>query len=542
MKKFFGIAVVLLFGIVATLDLLHPGFAVTHDGQDHIARIANFYLNLEQGIFVPRWAANLNWGYGHPILEFLYPFPSYVASFFHFLGFSFIDSTKFVYILAMIASGFSMYIFTKSLWGEKAGVVSGILYMYTPYRFVDLYVRGDIGEHVAFVFVPLVLWGMYLLFQKQNLTRLTWNAIFLALLILSHNAVALMVVPLIILYGLYLTWQKKWDKKVSLYLFGGFLFGFLLSSFFWVPALLEGQYTLRNIVTKGEYVTRFVTVSQLLYGSWNYGQSGMFTVQLGIVNWVLLITGAVLSIKLWKKEKVLSIFAAGLVVYTAVALFLMLSQSNFLWSKILLLQNFQFPWRFLAIPVVTTAILGGFTVYMVPKKMQIPTVVVISLVVFLLSLPMMHAKAFEQKDESFFTGIYDSTTDTGESSPIWSIRFMLHRFGKPMDVISGDAQITPEKRLITLHTYTIASQGTTRLLENTLYFPGWRVTVDGKPVVVQFQDPQYRGLMTFDVPNGTHEVAVVYNESKIRILGDVLSVIGIVSLIVLFAIKRNKNV
>ncbi|HSD98839.1 MAG TPA: 6-pyruvoyl-tetrahydropterin synthase-related protein [Patescibacteria group bacterium] len=540
MKKYFSILIVLLFGIVATANLLHAGFAVTHDGQDHIARIANFYLNLQEGIIIPRWAANLNWGYGHPILEFLYPFPSYAASFFHFLGFSFINATKFVFVLSMIASGLTMYFFAKTVWGEKAGIVSGVLYMYAPYRFVDLYVRGDIGEHVAFVFIPLVLLGMYTLSQKSTVSKLSWTAISLALLILSHNAIALMVVPLILLYALYLSWQKKWNKKLMLFLGGSMLFGFLLSCFFWVPALFEGQYTLRNIVTKGEYVTRFVTFSQLLYGQWNYGQTGEFSVQLGITEWIMFVVSAFFTIKFWKKEKALSLLAFGLIVSTIVAIFFMLPQSNFLWSKILLLQNFQFPWRFLAIPVVTTAILGGYVVRCMSSKYQTGVVVLVLFSVLLLSIPIMHAKAYMQKDESFFTGIYNSTTDTGESSPIWSVRFMLHRFDKPLEVISGSAKIIQESRLVTRHTYTVSSQGKSRLLENTLYFPGWRIKVDGRPVAVQFQEPKYRGLMTFFVADGTHEVVVSYHESKIRVIGDTLSLIGIFSLVGLLFITRKK--
>lgn len=542
MKKYISFIIILLLGLITVVDLLHSGFAVTHDGQDHIARIANFYLNLQQGIIVPRWAANLNWGYGHPILEFLYPLPSYIASFFHFFGISFVDSVKLVYGLAMIASGMAMYVFVKSLWGEKSAIIAAILYMYAPYRFVDLYVRGDIGEHVAFVFIPLVLWGMYLLFQKTTIGKMIWTAVFWALLILSHNAIALMIVPGIIAYGLYLAWEKKWNKKTVIFLCGSIVLGFLLSSFFWLPALFEGQYTLRNIVTKGEYVSRFVSFGQLIYGQWNYGQTGQFTVQLGILHWVMLLTGCFFFIRLWKKKSQESIFVGGLIVYTLAAIFLMLPISNFLWSKILLLQNFQFPWRFLAIPVVTTSILGGYFIKQVSNGYKLVSIAVIVFLLLLFSIPMMHARAYEQKDESFFTGIYSSTTDTGESSPIWSIRFMGQRFDKPMNVIAGSAEIATENRFVTLHSYTVAAQGRTRLLENTLYFPGWRITVDGKPVVVQFQEPKYRGLMTFFVPDGTHEVVVSYHESKMRILGDILSIGGVICLIALVIFAKTKKI
>src|SRR5512143_3061861 len=97
-------AVLILVSFIPLLWLLHPGLPVTHDGPDHVARIANFYQSLSEGNIVPRWAANLNWGYGHPILMFLYPIPSYVASVFHFMGFPYIDSTKLVLGLSFIAS------------------------------------------------------------------------------------------------------------------------------------------------------------------------------------------------------------------------------------------------------------------------------------------------------------------------------------------------------------------------------------------------------------------------------------------------------
>ena len=103
----------IFISIIPVLSLFHPGLPVTHDGQDHVARIANFYQNLSEGNIIPRWAGNLNWGYGHPILEFLYPLPSYLASLFHFLGFTLVDSVKIVFGMSFVLSGIAMYIFIK---------------------------------------------------------------------------------------------------------------------------------------------------------------------------------------------------------------------------------------------------------------------------------------------------------------------------------------------------------------------------------------------------------------------------------------------
>ena len=145
-KIFFIPFVIVLISIVPLLDLFHPGLPQTHDGQDHVARIGNFYQNLSEGNIIPRWAANLNWGYGHPILMFLYPLPSYMASLFHFLGFSLIDSTKIVFGMAFLLSGLTMYLWVQSFLGKNAGIVASVLYMFAPYRFVDLYVEAQLAS------------------------------------------------------------------------------------------------------------------------------------------------------------------------------------------------------------------------------------------------------------------------------------------------------------------------------------------------------------------------------------------------------------
>ena len=69
-----------------------------------------------------------------------------------------------------------------------------------------------------------------------------------------------------------------------------------------------------------------------------------------------------------------------------------------------------------------------------------------------------------------------------------------------------------------------------RIIVNTLYFPGWQVLVDGYPVEIQFQDPSWRGLMTFNVSAGEHQVVVKFGETRLRMFADVISLVGFVVL------------
>lgn len=527
-----------LLSILPLLDFFHPGLPVTHDGQDHVARIANFYRNLQEGVFIPRWAANLNWGFGHPILMFLYPLPSYIASLFHILGFNLIDSTKLVFIASYILSGLTMYVWLKSFLPRHSAFVGGLLYVIAPYRFVDIYVRGDIGESVAFVFPPLLFYFLVKMSQKRSYWYFAGGALTLAALILAHNAVSIIFLPVIFFYLLYLFLINRFRKYFILNILLLILTGFMLSAFFWVPAFFEGKYTLRDIITKGSYLHNFVGYLQLVYGAWSYGGSGQFSVQVGVVQWVMTIMAGIFIFEKNEKEYKRFLYG-GFFIFFLCALFLMIPYSQFIWDRVSLLQKFQFPWRFLSLCVFVTALFGAWIVSFIPKQHQTSAVIIILVSLLFFNKDYWHARTFLHKPELFFTGIYNSTTDTGESAPIWSVRFMEHQPRAHIEVISGKVDVIQEAAHTSVfHSYVISTSSKIRLRENTLYFPGWSVTVDGIKVPIQFQDPQNRGVDTFFVAPGKHIVKLSFVETRLRLIADGISTVGLCLLAIFFILKK----
>lgn len=532
--------IVSLLSLVPLVALLQPGLPLTHDGQDHVIRTANFFQNLLEGNIIPRWSANVNYGFGHPILIFFYPLPYYVSSFFHILGFSFIDSTKLFFGITYILSGWTMYLFVKELFGKKEGVVSAVLYLMAPYRFVDLYVRGAIGEHASFLFPPLILFFILRLAKTMKMRYLIGIALSLAGLILCHNATSLMFLPFILFFMLYKLRDVK-EKKKYLVLSGlAIVLAFGMSAFFWMPAMLEAKYTLRNIVTKGEYAHHFVDPVSLIQGAWNYGGSGEFSVQIGYVHIFFLITSFVLfCISLTKRKK--DLLLLGLILYSMFAIFIMFPTADVFWKKLLLMQNFQFPWRFLSILVFTTAVLGGLVIRKIQiKYQQLATVLCVVFLLFI-SKDFWSAKDYIVQPDTFFAKVQRTTTnDTGESSPIWSVRFMEERPNGPVEIIDGTAQIQLLKRSIAKHSYGIQVKERARIRENTLYFPGWYVYIDGKQSQIEFQDPKNRGIMTFFVEKGEHNIDIIFQETKLRKLADILSIGSVMSIVffMLLGVKK----
>lgn len=546
---------ILLLIIVAgfpLISLLHPGLPITHDGQDHVARIANFYQSLREGNIVPRWAGNLNWGYGHPILMFLYPLPSYIASLGKFIGFSFVDSTKLVFAVAYIASVFGMYLWISAQWGKTAGLLSAVLYGYSPYRFVDLYVRGAIGEHVAFAVIPFTFLMIFRVFKEYEknrtygffpLTSIIMLSVVLALLILSHNAISIMVLPVICMYVVCLF--IRLDRKPGIrFLFSialGLAGGFALSAFFWIPAYFEGKYTLRDIVIKGEALKRFVPWHAFVYSPWNYGTGEEITKELGIFPWISIAVLVYDYMRIKRKEYMW--FYSVCILTIVISIVLMTSVSSYIWTKLSFLQTFQFPWRFLTLTTLGVAAGGGVAAGRLldtVKKNEFKSGILIIIVLFsfVSTWYMWHPKSYEFKPESFYSGIYDGTTDTGESSPIWSVRFMEHRPSAPIEIIQGNANVIPIYRTTTTRRYTVQAESSVRLVENTLYFPGWNIYVDGANIDIQYQDPSYRGLMTFSVPKGAHTINILFKNTKVRTYANIISLVCICIAVIAYILYR----
>lgn len=534
LKRISGLIFVVLISILPLVNLLTPGLPITHDGLDHVVRIANFYKSLSEGVIIPRWAGGLNWGYGHPILMFLYPLPSYSASFFHLLGLSFVDSFKLLFASSFVLSGIFMYLWLKEFLGEKAAIVGASLYLFAPYRFIDLYVRGAIGEHVAFVFMPLILYAIYKLNRsliKDKLRNHYFKLIFAGLsfagLILSHNAISLLFTPFIVFYIIYLFYEHKSKTKLILSFISLFL-GFLYSFFFWLPAFLEGKYTLRDIVTAGEYIHHFIKPQSLIFGPWSFGGSGFFSTQIGVIHLLLVILSVIILFRFFKKTEKQKYLFLGTLVFLSVSIFLMFRESNFIWVKLTTFQKLQFPWRFLTIVVFCSSLIGGIFISKLNSKYKNLIATILVLLTIVLTFNYWHAREYKQIPDDFLNKIYNGTTDTGESAPIWSIRFMEKNPSDEIEIIDGKAKVVKVTRSSAYHEYLVDAEDKTRIRENTLYFPGWKIYDNQKMVAdVQFQDPKNRGLLTFYVEPGVHNIIVKFEDTKLRKIANYITLTAI---------------
>jgi uncharacterized membrane protein len=271
-KNFFLIIIVVLSAVIAGFSLLHPGLPPTHDGEYHVIRFYEFDKALRDGNLYPRWAPDLNNGFGVPLFNFVYPLPNYIASFFHIFNISFIDSFKISMFMAIIIGGIFFYLWSKEFWGKLGGVVSSVFYTFSPYHFVDIYIRGSVGEVWALAFFPAFLWTYTRFIQSKSKIFLGLSSLFLALIIFSHNILALMFFIFCLFYIAFLIYKEKNKKYLIINSFIIILLSLGISAIFWLPAIIEMKYVTGLQIF--DVTAHFPQLYQLLIPSWGSGFSG----------------------------------------------------------------------------------------------------------------------------------------------------------------------------------------------------------------------------------------------------------------------------
>ena len=296
----------------------------------------------------PRFVPDLSFGFGYPLFNFVYPLPFYFGEVFNLLGFSLVNSIKMVFGLSIPFSMYFMYKFLKEFLNEEFSLAGSVLYVYMPYRATELFVRGTIGEIVAFVFLPLIALSIINL-TKENISN-RWiglSALSVGGLILSHNIMAYMFMPfallLLILRIIFVVKNKKQSIIKSL---GGLGLGVLIASYFWFPAISES--TLMKYDTVFNFYDHYPTLRQFVTPFFGYGASvpgpyDTMSFYMGLTGVFVIAAGILLFLikfkKFSKSEKVYILW--GLIILL-VSAFMMNFRSAFLWRNLPLLPYFQF--------------------------------------------------------------------------------------------------------------------------------------------------------------------------------------------------------
>lgn len=557
-KRLLILIIVMTMILPALLPLLRNDFFKMHD-HTHVARLYEMDKALKDGHFPVQWSKDLGWGYGMPLFNFYAPLPYYFSEIFHLLGFSFINSIKICFGATFVLAFIGMFLLANKFWGKYGGFLSGVAFVYSPYRSVDFYVRGALGELFAISLIPLAIWAILELVEKRTFKKTAIASLSIASLFLSHTVLTLIAIPTLFLIGIFYILLNKDKIKNTLFFIFSFLLALGLSSFFLIPAFFEKQFTKVYELTQGfsYYGHHFLYWRQFLWGTWGYGGSvggindgmsfhlGKLHLLLAAITIILSLLWMIFKRKITNKNLIILFFVLCSLLFA----FLSTYHSKPIWDAIPLMVYIQFPWRFNSFIIVFIGLLTGGGIYYLGKLFKLK-IAIGFLIVFILLLLKVNTHYFRPEDyinpqDLYYTDEYLIKKNTSDIIPdylpIWVEDKPQQIAENDYQVIAGDPQISLKESKTQITAISVLAKNPFQIQFNRFYFPGWNLYANGQKVNINYKDN--KGIVNVFLPAGDYVLKLIFTASLVRQFSNAITLLSLgLSLYLICPIFNKKKI
>lgn len=308
------------------------------------------------------------------------------------LGFPMNSAYQIFLVAVNIATACIAYVsFSKCFQNRYIGIFGCALYTLAPYRIYNMYNRAAVGEFLAMVFLPLLVWGFYRIYTEDpNRKGYLWNWVIPVLgfsgVIQSHNLTCEMVGFFVVLLCL-IMWKRTFRKRTFLVLCFTVGMTIVINAWYLVPCLdlmcADSYYFGNNanvlIQDRGILLAQIFYTLQASGNSSRYVENGMVGAEpIGLGAALLLCQGLWLMVRkaVDKEDRTVdeqNEKRAGDVGFCLLVIALFMSTRYFPWNflstrgRVLasLVGSLQFPTRMTTI----VSILGVFVACVMAKKL-----------------------------------------------------------------------------------------------------------------------------------------------------------------------------
>ncbi len=517
-KKNINLFVLLLIiSFLPIISVFRAGDYESGDFNIHIYRMMSFYNSLKEGILMPSWAGNLNATYGDPLFLFNYSLPYYIISFLHFLGISFITATKLYLGLSLYLSAICMYFFAKEILKSKlAAFSSAIFYLFAPYHLIDVHFRATLGESTIFLIIPLLFLFSAKYIKTNKLFYLALISLLTFGLFLAHPLLALVVIgPLI----LYITYQQLINKNLK---------SLAVQLCFVIIGIVASGYTFAPFIVYSKYMFHyplngpisFYPFNLLFYSPWRFGflfqgPKGELATIIGYTQLFIVFTSIILSFRKRFSKKINNQIKFWIILFIA-TLFMMSPLSNSIWkhSQSIGPMLVSYSRLSLILAFFTSVIAGYFVLHFKNRKRLIYFLLILTVGYTMLNWG--HRRVIPQiRDNTLSKNVPYSTLSEGP------VQFLDTIWADPknpwfseipkshLEIIKGQGNVKEVFRGSITHKYIINANTDLVLKENTLYFPGWTASSNGKNININLDK---RGVINLKLNAGNHNLTLNYKD------------------------------
>jgi hypothetical protein len=538
-----------------------------HEGARYHVIGQHFYDAWAHGLWYPRWLPDFNGGYGYPTFVFCQPGFYFLLSPIVWLTGSVPLSISILILLLIVQGGTGAYLLASCFVDRGTALFAAIMFIITPYVYINLYVRGDLSEMAAMLLTPWPTWSFYRLSSQIGTGSrriLIWtvvrSSLLLFLVFICHPAVSLFFLPSLVLWLTVAAWKVVADKvQYALCCAGGITMAIAASSLYWLPAITMKQHVDYESAISGYFTAADHTLwpGQLFSFFWGYGLSvpgpedGM-PFSLGLPHFLIATTGALLCIRKRAITGALGIYLA--------LIFLMLHYCNWLWAHIPLLAFVQFPWRILSVIALFQMLCIAGTAPVISKpNLVVKLLPLIYVALTIIAHSNMRASTIScnlpatlnlyAQNMLSIPGFTANESDQIKPKTQKTELIKAGRDNRPMvDDPNFRVSFLPGNSKYHINCFVQKSGDSPLLRLNQVYFPGWRVLIDGKEVkddaLRKSCEPE--GLLKVPMPADAqaHSVEAWYDGPphwRTYAIYAIAAILGIPALLAIAPFKRIPN-
>lgn len=513
-----------------------------HD-ETQAGRIHDFALNIENGIIPPRIAPNFSFNLGLPVFNFYSPTAYWISSLIHMSGIDIITSLKLSFLLTILLSYVTMYVFLKRFFAFYPSLLGGIIYSSSIYFAIEIFIRGNLAEAWFLVLFPL---GLYMLIANSySHSRFTFafSAVIISLLFTTHNVLsplsfALFVVTLFLLPN---------KKRSLLVIFSSIL----LASYFLIPAILEVPWTKATEIAKQfDYKDHFLCLRQIWNSPWNFGgslagcEADLMSFKLGKIHITLGLLGIVAFLYDFLFRKKRNLLFLGILFLTIGSIFMTTYYSQFVWRIFeSILSLFQFPWRFLVFGMFGAAFFSAYLFETIKIPFKYFLVLLIGIVCLYtgtkyFTKPLM---TYEEYYQGYLSPIYLHqfvAYNIREYVP-HGIDYQYWHYLNPLEVnrqlLDFDYKLPIESKA----EYTVVKNNAfekevsiyepTTVVLNIHYFPFWEIQINNTVAIPTEFDRLYRPVIRLTEQSN---ITIRYKETTVETISNTITLTTFIILMI----------
>ncbi|HEX7297207.1 MAG TPA: 6-pyruvoyl-tetrahydropterin synthase-related protein [Pyrinomonadaceae bacterium] len=526
-----GYLMIAAIGVVACLPLYLYGLPLLLDLNHHYRTALGFYESIVNGNYYPSWHPGTNGGYGDPSVRFYPPALYFLLCLFRLITPDWFYASLLTVTSLTIAGTFGMYLWARSFTSHYYALAAGLLFVLSPFHANELYQSGMYGQYAAASVLPFVFAYVDRIILQRRTSDVALLGVSYGLLVLCNLPVAVLGSIAVAIYTL-VRLAASFDLKVAYRLLIGGSLGVALSCFYWLPVLRELKWKSPSGIDQGAW---FDYRNNFLFEASPSVMSDFLLPLLALATFTM---GAPALVLLFKKNR----RAIAPATIAVVGFFMSTALSKPIWDQLPILQETQFPWRWMTITSACISLLVALSLSemysMWRGRRRALSIGFTGLVLFALSFTIFQLMrgailsdrvSFNQKVEGL-----KGTNTNQDFLPVWVKE-------KPREM---ESKVEAANRAVTVlnwsaerRVFSIEPGPATDVRLKTYYYPHWRAFADAQPLITA---PAADGAMMIRVPSEKTMVEVTFKEPLSSYIAGTLSIVALIVIFSLLVLGRHR--